>query len=184
METIKIAGLIVRVIIVDSKYLVPIKFFCADHNLNFEKIIIKFNSYGFKVNCIMQEIENDEYLCLKIEDFVLFLIVISDTDTKLIKYRDAICKIIATKCIMPKSHENIEIIKLISKNYKVPGDNDKFQFVTASMVSDFINLSLFYKTNNSSVGHCMKSMGFKKIAKRVGSNVRYGYAVIKINTKS
>ena len=77
-----------------------------------------------------------------------------------------------------------EIIELISKNYKVPEETDKFEFITASMVCDLLNLSLGYKTNNVIIGCHMKSIGFKRIAKRIGSHVKYGYAVIKINTKS
>lgn len=180
MEVEKIAGLPVRVFREELEVCIPIKLFCEDILINFGNTLVYFNSLHLNVDQKMKLIGGVEYLCYSLEDFILFLFVISGKESKLMKYRKLLCKDISKRTLISQIKMMDDIAVFVNSKFIIPKDGDEVCYITATAIYDMLPKQLKSITTAANVGSFMKKNNYKRISKKIDRVPRYCYEVARI----
>jgi len=180
MKTENLWGWKVQTLEIDSEIFVAIKLFCEDYKLNFTNTMIEFNKLGLNINSKIENITDEGYLCFDIQDFIVFILVVSSTTPKLVKYKNAICKAATSKLVITKRKFLPNIKEFILKKYRVPDANEPYIFLMPTDIFNKLDDEIKEHTTIMNVGKCLTGIGFEKKVKRVNGSARYGYKMIEL----
>ena len=170
----------VQTLDIDSEIFVPIKLFCEDYKINFINTMLEFNKYGLNVNFKIDNVTSEGYLCLDIESFIIFVMVVSSINPKLVKYKNAICKAATSKLVFTKRKFMPNIKEFILKKYRIPTANESYIFMMPTDIFNKLDSEIKEQTTIMNVGKCLTGIGFEKKVKRVNGSARYGYKIIEL----
>ncbi len=159
---------------------VPVKYIFESNKLDFNNSMLYFNSFKFDIERVFLEYENTEYMCFNVHDFIRFVIIVSVLDKKIDKYAKSLIEKLEKKNFKVLNKSMVDLIEIIDKYIRKPEPGETADFI---MVKNLIpkmkkeDIALF--ENAQMIGRILK-MNYKRVAKRNGHDVRYGYEVILI----
>jgi len=180
MKTEYLWGWKIKTLEIDSEIFIPIKLFCEDYKINFINTMIEFNKRGLNINFKIENITSEGYLCFDIEDFIVFILVVSSINSKLVKYKKAICKAAISKLVFPKRKFIPDIEKFILNKYRIPNADESYTFMLPTDIFNKLDDEIKEHTTIINVGTCLTGIGFKKMVKRVNGSARYGYKMLEL----
>lgn len=180
MKTEYLWGWKIQTLEIDSEIFVPIKLFCDDYKINFINTMIEFNKLGLNINSKIENITSEGYLCFNVDDFIIFILVVSSTTPKLVKYRNAICKAATSKLALTKRKFLPNIKEYILNKYRIPNPDESYIFMLPTDVYNRLDTEIKEHTTIINVGKCLTGIGFKKKVKRVNGSARYGYKMVEL----
>lgn len=170
----------VPVIEKDEKYFVPVKYLFETNKLDFDSAMLYFNSFRFEIERFYLQYENEEYMCFGLFDFIRFMIIVSVLNSKIDNYTKMLVSKLGKSDLKIMNKANVDLIAILDKYIRKPEPGEKADFV---MVKNLVNimhkadLALF---NNEQIIGRMLKLKYKRVSKRTGNDVRYGYEVILI----
>lgn len=170
----------VSVIEMNEKYYVPIKYIFELNKLDFNTSILYFNSFKFDIERVFLEYNNIEYMCFCLADFIRFVIIVSILDKKIDKYAKSLIEKLEKKNFKVINKSTVDLIQIIDKYIRKPEPGEKADFIMVkNLIPKMKKEDLSYFENAQIIGRILK-LNYKRVGKRIGSDVRYGYEVILI----
>ena len=170
----------VSVIEMNEKYYVPVKYIFESNKLDFNNSMLYFNSFKFDIERVFLEHENSEYMCFTVSDFIRFVIIVSVLDKKIDKYAKSLIEKLEKKNFKVLNKSMVDLIEIIDKYIRKPEPGEKADFIMVkNLRSKMKKEDLSYFNNDQIIGRILK-INYKRVVKRIGRDVRYGYEVILI----
>ncbi len=164
----------------NEKYYVPVKYIFESNKLDFNNSMLYFNSFKFDIERFYLNYENEEYMCFTVYDFIRFIIIVSVLNQKIDKYAKSLIDKLDKNNFKVLNKSNVDLIQIIDKYIRKPEPEETADFIMAKNLRSIMkkeDLNYFY--NDQIIGRILK-MNYKRVVKRIGRDVRYGYEVILI----
>jgi hypothetical protein len=167
----------------NEKYFVPVKYLFETNKLDFDSAMLYFNTFRFEIERFYLQHENEEYMCFELLDFIKFMIIVSVLNTKIDNYARMLVSKLGKNDFKIMNKANVDLIAILDKYIRKPEQGEKPDFVMVKNLVSIMHKSDLAMFNNEQIIGRILKMKYKRVSKRTGNDVRYGYEVIIIAQK-